>query len=146
MRTWKVSSWKIWSWKVSVLSWKDPSEVGKNWAKLEGSVYQFNFPTSIDLSNFNSSFPTALILYKFSPNFRTIAEIFELERELSNFDACFPTSFFSISCRTFQLKTFHFLVFPTALSNYTNSLPRDHDLRSVTVNFLNYFLFIYYLN
>ena len=33
-RSWKVLSWKVWSWKVC-RSWKEPSEVGKNPAKLE---------------------------------------------------------------------------------------------------------------
>ena len=32
-------------------------------------LYKFHFPTSIDLSNFNSSFPTTLVLSNFSPKF-----------------------------------------------------------------------------
>ena len=36
----------------------------------------------------------------------------------------FSTSFFLISCRTFQLKTFHFSFFSTALSNHTYPLGR----------------------
>ena len=39
-------------------------------------------------------------------------------QKLSNFGPNFPTSFFPISCRTYQLKTFALLLFPTALSNY----------------------------
>ena len=62
------------------LSWKEPSEIRKNRAKLERTErswrvssevgkFRFNYSTSIDLSKFNSSFPTSLILFNFNLNF-----------------------------------------------------------------------------
>ena len=69
-------------------------------------VYQFKFPTSIDLSKFNCSFPTSIGSY-------------QLRSVLSNFAGLFPTSAKLSNFRLSNLKLSNFSFFPTALSNYT---------------------------
>ena len=102
--SWKALSWKVWSWKVSLKlerakkSWKEPSEVGKfNWLTFPTSVVAFQsqwfFQLNWKLSNFYSHFSTS-------------ARTFQLKPELFNFSANFLTSFFPISCLTFQLVFF----------------------------------------
>ena len=84
-------------------SWKEPSEVGKNRAKLEVR----NFPSSAKLSNFKRNFLTSL-------------GSFQLRWVLSNFARFFPTSLGSFQLqRNFPTSDFPTWLFPTALSNYT---------------------------
>jgi len=106
-RSLKVLSWKVWSWK-------ELTEVGKLFLKLESSV--FNFIDSFRLqtssvTNFSGTFQVQPELFNCGQNFPASVRNFQLRPERSNFDAKFPTSFFPILCRTFQLKTFQLIFF-----------------------------------
>ena len=54
-------------------------------------LYKVNFPTSVNIPNYNGSFPTSFILSKLSQNFQTSSVTFHLKPELSNFMSDFPT-------------------------------------------------------
>ena len=82
-------------WILLFRKFTTPSEVGKNRA-LEPPLYLFNFPTSIDLSNFNDSFLVRVKLSNFSRSFPNSARTFQLRREISNFGP------------NFQLQSFRF--------------------------------------
>ena len=84
-------------------SWKEPSEVGKNRAKLESFA----------------------AIGKCRSNFPNSARTFQLQLELSNFSANFSTSAGTFELQSFQfhfgisiLEISNFSFFPTALSNY----------------------------
>ena len=58
-------------------------------------AYYLNWPTSIDLSNFNSSFPTAIIFSNLIENLSTSTVTIQLRPKLSNFilaNSNFPTT------------------------------------------------------
>ena len=97
---------------------KEPSEVGKNRAKLETFRPKFeslnklgklfilysSFQVQFKLSNVISHFPTSAPAFQLSSNFPTSARTF-------HFGLSFPTSIFPILFQTFQPKNFQLLVF-----------------------------------
>ena len=75
-RSWKVLSWKVWSWKVC-RSWKEPSEVGKNPAKLERTqrswkVFFLSWKVSLKLESFAE-------VGKFRCSWKVLAEVGKYE-------------------------------------------------------------------
>ena len=101
---------------------------------------------------FDQKWPARMVTVKVA-NSEVIEFLFKLERtdrslkvfhpvfrhqKFSNFTSNFPTSFFSISFRTFQFLGFYnFSFFPTALSNYMY-----HGLRSRVTNNLDPILMV----
>ena len=100
-RSWKVLSWKVWSWKVwpklerAKRSWKEPSEVGKNRAKLESTTeLMMNFLTSVTTFKIHSNFSTSARTFQLRRIFLTSIGSFQFRSVLSNFAWLFPTSDF----------------------------------------------------
>ena len=112
--SWKVFKLKSLNLKSFCLSWKEPGEVGKNRAKLR-KILRSRKETRI--ARLKNRYPTSLCFSKFN---------FQLHLLLSNFATNFPTAsrafqplFFQFHFRPSNLKLSNFLLFSTALSNYT---------------------------
>ena len=122
-RSWKIFSeiWKFrFSWKISLRfdssgwSRKIKIKMGNchwSWKCRNQKWCGKHIKISIDFFNFRSSFPTAILFCNLLENFITSIVTFKLQLYFPKLEPkSFPTSFFPISIRTFQLKIFQLLL------------------------------------